>query len=191
LSSVGAAGAGFVPAYITPGVQRMLDRLTGTPVSVFDAAGTELLASPLYTALMGERHGSARNAMWRNFLGSGSRVRHTPESLLALQTVQVAELRATANKYPADHRVRRLIAELRAKSDLFADLWESGAVGDRPVASRKTIDHPQVGALTLDCDVLDVAGADLRIMLYTVEPDTEDADRLALLTVLGIQTLVG
>jgi hypothetical protein len=71
--------------------------------------------------------------------------------------------------------VRRLVAGLRAKSDLFAELWESGAVGDMPVASRKIIDHPQVAPLTLDCDVLDVAGADLRSMLYTAEPDTEDA----------------
>ncbi len=30
-------GQGTVPAYITPSVQRMLDRLTGTPVAVSDA----------------------------------------------------------------------------------------------------------------------------------------------------------
>ncbi|MCW2917662.1 MAG: transcriptional regulator, partial [Actinomycetia bacterium] len=71
-------GQGTVPAYITPSVQRMLDRLTGTPVAVSDATWTLLLANPLYTALMGERHGNERNAVWRNFLGSGSRVRHTP-----------------------------------------------------------------------------------------------------------------
>jgi transcriptional regulator with XRE-family HTH domain len=183
-------GRGTVPAHITPSVQRLLDRLTGTPVAVFDAACTQLLASPVYTALMGEHHGNERNALWRNFLGSGSRVRHTPQSLLALQTAQVAQLRTAANRYPADHRVRRLIAELRANSDSFAQLWDSGAVG-RPEASRKTIDHPEVGPLTLDCDVLTVAGADLSIMIYTAEPGTEDAERLALLAVLGTQTLVG
>lgn len=183
-------GQGTVPAYLTPGVQRMLDRLTGTPVAVFDAACTQLVASPIYTALMGEHHGNERNAVWRNFLGPPSRVRHSPESLAALRTAQVAELRAAAHKYPADHRVRRLVAELRANSDLFAELWDSGAVVEGPAASRKTIDHPQVGPLTLDCDVLNVAGADLRIMLYTAEPGTEDAERLALLAVLGTQSLV-
>ncbi|MET0474604.1 MAG: helix-turn-helix domain-containing protein, partial [Mycobacterium sp.] len=86
-------GQGTVPAYITPGVQRMLDRLTTTPVAVFDAAATLLLASPLYTALMGEQLGNERNAVWRNFLGAGSRVRHTPESLRELQSAQVAALR--------------------------------------------------------------------------------------------------
>src|SRR3954451_14449456 len=73
-------GQGTVPAYITPSVQRMLDRLTGTPVAVSDAAWTLLLANPLYTALMGEYRGNDRNAVWRNFLGSGSRVRYTPQT---------------------------------------------------------------------------------------------------------------
>ena len=45
--------------------------------------------------------------------------------------------------------------------------------------------------LTLDCDVLTVAGSDLRIMIYTAEPGTEDADRLALLTVVGTRALAG
>jgi MmyB-like transcription regulator ligand binding domain len=168
----------------------MLDRLSGTPVAVSDATWTLLLANPLYTALMGNHQGNERNAVWRNFLGSGSRVRHTPESQAALEAGQVSELRATASRYPADQRLRRLIAELRANSERFAELWDSGAVG-RHQASRKTIDHPQVGALTLDCDVLSVAGSDLRIMVYTAEPGSRDAERLALLGVLGTQALVG
>ena len=102
----------------------------------------------------------------------------------------VADLRAATARYPADQQLRRLIADLRANSDRFAELWDSGAVG-RHEAARKTIDHPQVGPLTLDCDVLTVAGSDLRIIIYTAEPGTEDAERLALLTVLGTQALVG
>ena len=37
--------------------------------------------------------------------------------------------------------------------------------------------------------MLAVAGSDLRVMVYTAEPGTEDADRLALLMVLGTQEL--
>ncbi|MGW1606383.1 MmyB family transcriptional regulator, partial [Streptomyces eurythermus] len=58
-------------------------------------------------------------------------------------------------------------------------------------AARKTVDHPVVGALTLDCDILGVAGSDLRIMVYSAQPGTEDADRLALLNVIGTQSLLG
>lgn len=183
-------GRGTVPAFITPSIQRMLDRLTATPVAVSDATWTLLLANPMYTALMGEQRGNERNAVWRNFLGSGSRVRHTPHSLRTLEATQAADLRAAASRYPADERLRRLIAELRANSDRFAELWASRTVG-RHDASCKTVDHPQVGALTLDCDVLSVAGSDLRILIYTAEPGSQDAERLALLAVLGTQTLTG
>lgn len=108
----------------------------------------------------------------------------------AYETALVTDLRTAAAQYPADQRLRKLIADLRAESARFAALWDSGAVSRRE-AARKTIDHPQLGSLTLDCDVLTVAGSDLRIMIYTAEPGTEDAERLATLTVLGTRTLVG
>ncbi|MFE0102309.1 helix-turn-helix transcriptional regulator [Streptomyces sp. NPDC059009] len=183
-------GQGTVPAYITPSVHRMLDRLTGTPVAVSDASWTLLLTNPLYTALMGERHGRERNGAWRTFLGTNERVRHTTQSQEALESAVVGDLREAARRYPADQRLRRLIAELRAHSERFAGLWDAGAVG-RHEASRKTIAHPEVGALTLDCDVLTVAGSDVRVMVYTAEPGSEDAERLALLSVIGTQSLVG
>ncbi|MEU8794797.1 helix-turn-helix transcriptional regulator [Streptomyces sp. NPDC048643] len=185
-------GRGMVPTHITPGVHRLLDRLTGTPVAVYDAAWNLLLANPLYAALLGDPsgwRGNERNGVWRNFVGPGSRVRHTPEELRTFEATLAADLRVTASRYPADQRLRRLIADLRAASDRFAQLWDSGAVAHHE-AARKTVDHPQVGAVTLDCDVLAVAGNDLRIMVYTAEPGTEDAERVALLGVLGTQALV-
>ena len=81
-------------------VVEALGRALRLSVAVFDAAGTQLLANPMYIALMGEHHGSERNAVWRNFLGSGSRVRHTPEGLRALQTAQVADLRRRRTGIP-------------------------------------------------------------------------------------------
>ncbi|MFF1448454.1 helix-turn-helix transcriptional regulator [Streptomyces sp. NPDC058274] len=186
-------GPETVPAHISPSVQRLLDRLTGTPVAVYDASWTLLLANPPYAALMGDPsgwRGPERNGVWRHFVGPGSRARHTPESLRTFEAALVADLRAAAARYPADRQLRRLIAELRAGSDRFAEWWESGAVGHHE-AAQKTIDHPQAGPVTLDCDVLTVTGSDLRIMVYTAEPGTEDADRLALLTALGTQRLVG
>ncbi|MET8202406.1 helix-turn-helix transcriptional regulator [Micromonospora taraxaci] len=185
-------GPDSVPAHLTPSVQHVLDRLTHTPVAVFDAAWTLLLANPSYDALMGDPsgwHGHQRNAVWRNFLAPSDRVRHTPQSLHALQSALIADLRTATARYPADQRLSRLVAELLMHSDRFAELWDSGIAGHHE-AARKTIDHPHVGAVTLDCDILTVAGSDLRIMVYTAEPGTEDAERLALITTLGIQTLV-
>ncbi|MFF1808338.1 helix-turn-helix transcriptional regulator [Streptomyces sp. NPDC058251] len=185
-------GRDMVPAHITPSVHRLLDRLTGTPVAVYDAAWTLLLANPLYAALLGDPsgwRGNERNGVWRNFVGPDSRVRQSPEVRREFEAALVADLRATASRYPADQRLRGLIAELRARSVRFAELWDSGAVC-RHEASHKTVEHPQLGPVTLDCDVLSVSGSDLRIMIYTAEPDTEDAERIALLGVLGTQALV-
>ena len=180
-----------VPTFIPPSVQRLLDRLAGTPVAVYDATWTLLVANPPYTALMGDSsrwRGQELNGVWRHFLGPGYGIEYTPEALRAFETALVADLRAAAQRYPADRRLRSLIAELRQKSDRFAELWDSGAVGIHE-AARKTIDHPLVGPVTLDCDVLSVAGSDLRIMVYTAEPGSEDAERLALLMVVGTQAI--
>lgn len=193
LAGLAPPGPDTVPAYITPSVQRLLDRLTGTPVAVYDASWTLLVANPPYAALMGDPsgwRGNQRNGVWNHFVGGGERIRRTPEYLPAFESALVADLRAAADRYPADPQVRRLVADLRANSERFAGLWDAGAVG-RHEAARKTLDHPRVGPLTLDCDVLTVTGSDLRIMVYTAEPGTEDADRLALLTVLGTQELTG
>jgi transcriptional regulator with XRE-family HTH domain len=193
LAGLAPPGPDLVPAHITPSVQRLLDRLTGTPVAVYDAIWTLLVANPPYAALMGDPsgwRGNERNGVWRTFLGPANRVRNTPDSRGALECAQVADLRAASARYPADQRLQRMIGQLRARSERFALLWDSGAVG-RHEAAHKVVDHPQVGALTLDCDVLTVAGSDLRIMIYTAEPGSPDAERLALLTVLGTQALTG
>ncbi|WP_307678858.1 helix-turn-helix transcriptional regulator [Streptomyces sp. V4I2] len=181
-----------MPGYITPGVQRLLDRLVDTPVGVSDAAMTLLLANPMYAALMGDQsvlRGFERNGVWRNFLGAPTRVRHTPEERRAFEVGMVCELRATSARYPADRQLRRLIAELHAGSERFAELWDAGVVG-RLEASRKTIEHPQVGLLTLDCDLLRVEGNDLHILVYSAEPGSEAAEKLGLLSVVGTQRLV-
>ncbi|MEV7045131.1 helix-turn-helix transcriptional regulator [Amycolatopsis sp. NPDC051061] len=193
LAELAPPGPDAVPAYLTPSVQRLLDRLTGTPVAVFDACWTLLVANPPYAALLGDPsgwRGHERNAVWRNLLGPGTRVRHTPESRRAMERSLVADLRAAAGRYPADRQLRRLVAELRANSDRFGELWDSGAV-DHYESAHKIVDHPRVGPLTLDCDMLTVAGSDQRIMVYTAEPGSADAERLALVTVLGTQELTG
>jgi len=74
---------------------------------------------------------------------------------------------------------------------MFAQLWTSEVVEpDQSPSKHKLIDHPAVGMITVDCDVLFVATDDVRIMAYTAEPGTQDADRLALAIVLGTQELV-
>jgi hypothetical protein len=194
LAGHSAPGPEVVPSRITASVQRLLDRVADTPVAVYDATWTLIAANAPYDALMGETttwRGLERNALWRNFVGPGTRVVHTPEELAELQAGQVADLRRTAARYPADRQLRTLVHELAAHSPRFAELWarnDAEPLGEP--SKRKVVDHPAVGEITLDCDVLFVATDDVRLMVYSAEPGTRDAERLALAIVLGTQELV-
>nr|BFF16719.1 helix-turn-helix transcriptional regulator [Promicromonospora thailandica] len=182
-----------VPTYIPPSVHRLLDRLAGTPVAVYDATQTLVVANAPYEALMGPTsgwRGIERNALWRHLVGPGTRVVHTPEEEDDVVARLTADLRLATVRYPGDPRVARLVRELTALSPRFVELWGSGAPEPARDPSRhKVVDHPTVGLVAVDCDVLVVAADDLRIMVYTAEPGTEDADRLALAVVLGTQEL--
>jgi transcriptional regulator with XRE-family HTH domain len=193
LAGHAAPGRDMVPSRVTPSVQRLLDRLAHTPVVVYDASWTLMLANAPYDALMGDTStwsGLERNAVWRNVAGLPTRVVHTPAEQADHEARLVADLRLTASRYPADHALRRLIAELTDKSPRFATLWDAPAPALSDPSKHKVVDHPAVGRITLDCDTLLVALDDLRITVYTAEPGTEDAERLALAIVLGTQTLI-
>lgn len=188
-------GLGVVSSRITPSVQRVLDRLTHTPVVVYDATCTLAVANAPYDALMGDTtrwRGLERNNVWRHLVGPGTRAVHTADERADLEARLVADLRLTAARYPADRRCKQLIGELAALSTRFVELWD-GAPPEPPLPDygrHKVVDHPTVGHIALECDTLIVASDDLRITIYTAEPGTVDAERLDLAIVLGTQTLV-
>ncbi|WP_018547268.1 helix-turn-helix transcriptional regulator [Streptomyces sp. LaPpAH-108] len=191
LAGLAPPGPRTVPVFIPPSVHRLLDRLAHTPVAVHDATWTLLAANAPYAALMGDStrwRGRELNGVWRHFLGTGGPVTYTPEARAAFESALVADLRTAAARYPADRDLHALVTELRHGSPEFARLWDSSTIGVHE-AARKTIAHPAVGPVTLDCDILSVAGSDLRIIVYTAEPGTQDAERLALLMVWGTQDL--
>jgi hypothetical protein len=53
---------------------------------------------------------------------------------------------------------------------------------------QKTLQHPEIGDILLDCDVLIVPGADLRMVTYTAAAASSDAGKLDLLRVTGGHT---
>jgi hypothetical protein len=60
----------------------------------------------------------------------------------------------------------------------------------RDRSRHKIIDHSAVGHITLDCDTLVDAADDIRITMYTAEPGSDDAGKLALTIILGTQELI-
>lgn len=184
---------GEVPQHLPPSVHRVLERLDDVPVAVYDAAWTLLSWNRLWAALFGEpvgKPGRDRNLVWRLFAEppGASRIVRTGEEQQAFAASTVADLRAAFGRYPADADLQALVADLSHASERFAALWQEYAV-ETQVSERKTIAHPEVGLVTFDCDVLTVAGADLRVVVYTAAPGTPDADALALLRVLGTQVV--
>jgi transcriptional regulator with XRE-family HTH domain len=182
---------GRITAHLTPSVQRLLDQMDGVPVAVSDAAWNLVAWNRMWAALVGDPSsagGRDRNFLWRHFSGSPSRIERTPEEVAAFEESTVADLRSATARYPEDGDLRRLIADLHAASPRFAALWDTGTVGTHH-ASRKTVRHPDVGLVTVDCDVLTVHGSDLRIVAYTAAAGSEAAEKLRLLSVIGTQVL--
>jgi len=92
-----------------------------------------------------------------------------------------------ANDLAHAQQLATLVDDLRAASPRFAELWRGHPI-KRRMASRKTFLHPEVGSITLDCDVLVVQGSDLRLIVYTPAIGSPDADLLALLGASGQQS---
>jgi transcriptional regulator with XRE-family HTH domain len=170
-------GAGEIDRRITPGVQRVLDRLADVPVLVTDAAWEKIAMNPPAVALLGDQHD---NILRSHFSGKPSRIVRTPEEVAAMEAGWVGDLHRAAGRYPNDAPLHALIADLRRISPRFAELWEQRPVAQH-VADRKTIEHPEFGRITVDCDVMTVAGSDLRLVVYTAPPGSDDARALALL----------
>jgi MmyB-like transcription regulator ligand binding domain len=173
---------------VPAGVQRVLARLGEFPVGVFSADWTLLMWTPSWAALIGdpgERTPEQLNLVRAVFTDGPSGlaswpVRHADNG--ALPGTLVADLRSALVDHPRDVGLAALVEELRTTSAPFARLWDQGTVG-RHVSARKTIEHPQVGHVTCDCDVLTVPGSSLRIVVYTVATGSADAEKLEFLRV--------
>jgi len=100
----------------------------------------------------------------------------------------VQQLRATAARYPDDPEVTALVGELLAGSEEFTRLWATHDVTAVPTLC-KTFDHPLVGPVTVNCDVLDITDRDQHVVIYTATPGTPSAEALRLLSVVGTQRM--
>lgn len=108
---------------------------------------------------------------------------------VSFEQALVADLRVTAAAYSQDIALRNLIHRLRSGSERFATIWDAGMVAQHQ-SDRKTITHPSVGQITLDCDVMTVPGSDLRIVVYSAPANSTDAEKIDFLRVTGPANLI-
>jgi len=180
--------AGRVPMLVRPSVLRLLDRLSDLPALVLSARSDVLAWNPLATALFGdfsELPPARRNLIRQRFLGTGiGRITLSPDADSAADCV--ACLRTAQARYPDDPDLTSLITDLRAGSTRFDSLWQARRSG-RLRSGSTTITHPELGPLTLDCDVLQESEADQTVLVYSAMPGTPEATALELLRVTGLE----
>ncbi|MBO8199299.1 helix-turn-helix domain-containing protein [Streptomyces smyrnaeus] len=186
---------GKVSTHVPPGIQRLAARLGDIPIGVFTADWTLVWWNTTWSALHGDPATlpTAERNLARALFGNGA----AHASMLPVQSERgpdafaesiVADLKDAVSRYPRDAQLGRLVQELREVSDAFARLWTAQTAAAQHTTDRKTIRHPQIGDILLDCDVLVVPGADLRMVTYTAASGSIEAGKLDLLRVTGSRT---
>jgi transcriptional regulator with XRE-family HTH domain len=175
-------------------VHRLVHHLGETPVAVFAADWTLISWNRMWTATLGDpaSYGwDERNIVAGMFRPDGGG--HRPASIAAWpvrswlgdeaeEAALVADLRMTAAAYASDSRLAALVERTILASPRFARLWFTGTA--RALTDdRKIIEHPSVGRIALDLDVLLVPGADIRIVTYAAAAETAGAEKLDALRV--------
>lgn len=185
---------GMINVHVPASIQRLAARLGDVPIGVFAADWTLVWWNGMWRALFGDptELPPAERNLARALFGTGPahaalRPLRSERGEEAFATSIVADLKDAVSRYPADARLDRLVQELRETSNAFAHLWPT-ATPTPHTTERKTIGHPEIGDILLDCDVLIVPGADLRMVTYTAAAASSDAGKLDLLRVTGGHT---
>lgn len=185
-----ARGGGF--EHISPGLLRILDRLTDTPAEIVTELGETLRQTPMGVALMGDASrftGAARSIGYRWFTDPDARTRYAPEEHAFLSRMYASGLREIATLRGPGSRAARLAEDLIGRSAEFRMLWDEHEVGIRPHEMKHFV-HPEVGALELHCQRLVDPDSGHVLLVYTAPPGSEGHERLRLLAVIGEQTFV-
>jgi transcriptional regulator with XRE-family HTH domain len=184
---------GTVSDHLPPGMQRMLARLGDVPAAAFAADWQLIWWNRGWAALLGDPAASSprlRNFARDRFPVNGSPARLTPWPINetdrdATDRAVVSDLRRATGHFPQDTRLAALIRELNAGNERFAAMWATGEMAAAHREDRKTIDHPLVGPVTVDCDTLTAGDNELKIVIWTAVPGSEDETKLRLSTVAG------
>ncbi|GAA3658940.1 helix-turn-helix transcriptional regulator [Microbacterium marinilacus] len=173
--------------HVSPGLLRVLDRLTDTPAEIVTELGETLRQTPLGAALMGDattRSGPDRSLGYRWFTDPAARELYAPEEHAFLTRLYASGLRELATLRGPGSRATQLATLLLDRSPEFREAWDAHEVGLRPRDVKHFV-HPQIGALELTCQRLLDPDQSHSLMVYTAVPGSESAEKLRLLAVIG------
>lgn len=177
--------------HISPGLLRILDRLHDTPAEIVTELGETLRQSPLGVALTGDTTrftGPARSLGYRWFTDATTRDLYASDDHQFLSRVFASGLREVVTLRGPGSRAAHYVELLLAESEEFRTVWNDHDVGIRP-SGVKRFEHPEVGALELNCQTLRDPDQSHHLLVYTAMPGSESYERLQLLSVIGTQAL--
>ena len=175
--------------HVSPALMRVLDRLDDTPAQVVTDLGETLAQNRLAVALLGDQTGftgPARSGVYRWFTDPSERLRYPEADRDRQSRVRVSDLRAALSRGGPDVRVEAIVSRLQGESTEFARLWERHDVAVR-ADDRKTIVHPELGDIELDCQKLSTQNQAQALLVLTASPGTEAHEKLRLLSAIGTQ----
>lgn len=175
--------------HVAPALLRVLDRLEDCPALILSSLGEVLVANRLATAIFGDRAqrtGWARSDVYQWFTDPASRRVYPPEYHERQARSLVASLRAAHGASGPRSRAGELLAVLLAESDEFRGLWERHEVARR-FEDHKTLVHPEVGRIDVDCQALFTEDQSQALLVLTPVPGSEAENKIRLLAVLGHQ----
>ncbi|ONI60486.1 transcriptional regulator [Leifsonia sp. ALI-44-B] len=175
--------------HVSPALLRVLDRLEGTPALILSSLGETLAQNRLGAALLGDHSrltGFGRSSVYRWFTDPHERDIYPAEDQARQSRAQVSSLRVAYGAAGAHSRAAALLAELQRISPEFVEVWERHDVAAR-FSDHKTLLHPEVGAIELDCQALFTEDQSQTLLTLTAAPRSDAAQKLELLAVLGQQ----
>ncbi|WP_444530135.1 helix-turn-helix transcriptional regulator [Specibacter sp. AOP5-B1-6] len=178
-------------SHVSPGLMRILDRLTDTPAQVMGSVGETLAQNVSAIALLGDHShfkGAERSAAYRWFTDSASRTIYPAADHDHHSRFQVSQLRASAARLGPSSAAAELVHRIQERSAEFAALWDENQIGVRNSEEKRFV-HPEVGELSLYCQVVLDPDQMQTLLVFTATPGTESADKAELLNVVGTANL--
>jgi transcriptional regulator with XRE-family HTH domain len=173
--------------HVAPALLRVLDRLSDTPALILSSLGETLVQNRMASALFGDNSGFtglARSGIYRWFTEPSERLLYPGHDRDRQSRAQVANLRAAYGAMGPRSRAGELVRALQKVSPEFAGLWDRHEVAKR-FEDHKTLVHPQLGDIELDCQVLFTEDQSQLLLVLTAPLRTEGYEKLQLLAVLG------
>ena len=183
---------GSASDHISPGMLRIFDRQTDTPAEIVTELGETLRQTPLAAALFGDarrRTGPSRSIGYRWFTDPAARALLPSEDHEFYSRMYAAGLRGVVTLRGPGSKAAHLAELLTEQSEEFRALWKEHEVGIRP-RETKRYQHPAVGPLELNCQVLLDPEQSHSLLVYTAVPGSASYEKLQLLDVVGASSPV-